>query len=224
MSLLRRWDFWLFLASVVLFAIWPRLDLAVADWYYDPDAGFLYRSEGWVYVVYKVFAHIHLWVLALLGWLWFASWHWARKGEVQLRRRLSFLLLVLVLGPGLLVNVVFKGEWGRARPVTVQELGGERLYTPPGVISDQCERNCSFVSGHAAMGFYPLALAWVFGLRRWLLVGVLLGGVVGAGRMMQGGHFFSDVIFAGWTVYGTALLCAWWLLGRTLVRVRGEVA
>lgn len=218
MSLLRRWDVWLFVASVLLFVFWPRLDLAIAAWYHDPLQGFLYSEQGWVYLVYKLFAHIHLWVILLLGWLWYASWRWARRGEVQLRRKLSFLLLALALGPGLLVNGVFKAEWGRARPVTVAELGGDRIFTPPGVISDQCERNCSFVSGHASMGFFPLVLAWVFGRRRWLLVGVASGALVGLGRMLQGAHFFSDVLFAGWTVYWTALLCAWWLFGRTRIR------
>jgi lipid A 4'-phosphatase len=217
MTILRRWDFWLFAATVLLFVIWPRLDLAVAAWYFDPQQGFVYAQQDWVIAVYKVFAHIHLWVILLLFWLWFTSWHWARKGEVLLRRKLSYLLLVLALGPGLLVNGVFKAEWGRARPATVSELGGERLYTPPGVVSDQCERNCSFVSGHASMGFFPLALAWVFGRRRWLWLGLASGALVGCGRMLQGAHFFSDVLFAGWSVYAVALLCAWWLFGRSRI-------
>lgn len=218
MTVLRRWDFWLFVACVLVFVAWPRLDLTVAGFYYDPVQGFLYDSQDWVILVYKVFAHIHLWVVLLLVWLWYASWRWARKGEVRLRRKIAFVLLVLALGPGLLVNGLFKAEWGRARPVTVTELGGDRFYTPPGVISDQCERNCSFVSGHASMGFFPLVLAWVFGMRRWLVLGMASGAVVGLGRMLQGAHFLSDVLFAGWVVYGTSLLCAWWLLGRCRVR------
>jgi len=217
MSWWRRWDLWLALASAVLFLAWPQLDLDAAAAWYTPGTGFTHHGDDWVQFSYRLFRHLHLAVFLGLVWLWLASRLWRGRAEAGLRRRLVFLLLVLLLGPGLLVNVVFKGEWGRARPHQVVEFGGQQAFTPALLPADQCERNCSFVSGHASMGFYLIALAWVFRDRRWLWAGILLGAYVGLGRMAQGGHFLSDVVFAFWSVYLTAMLCARWLLGHAAI-------
>lgn len=74
-------------------------------------------------------------------------------------------------------------------------------------------KNCSFVSGHAALGFYTIALAWVVRRRRrlWLAVGIGVGALVGLGRLLQGGHFLGDVVFAFWATYFSCVLVAWWL-------------
>ena len=39
-------------------------------------------------------------------------------------RAAVFLVLSLLLGPGLLVNVILKDNWGRPRPGSVVEFGG----------------------------------------------------------------------------------------------------
>ena len=41
--------------------------------------------------------------------------------------------------------------------------------------------------------------------RRALAAGVLYGMLMGLGRMIQGGHFLTDVIWAGCLVYSTGL-------------------
>ena len=111
----------------------------------------------------------------------------------------------------------FKAESGRARPAQTQQFGGDKQFTPAFVHSGQCQRNCSFVSGHAGMGFWFLAFAWVLGDRRWLYYGAAIGLAVGLGRVAQGAHFLSDVLFGYPVVYLSALLCARWLLGRWTV-------
>jgi lipid A 4'-phosphatase len=62
------------------------------------------------------------------------------------------------------------------------------------------------------MGFYFIAFAWVFRDRRWLWFGILLGAAVGLGRMLQGRHFLSDVVFAYWVVYASCVSLAALLL------------
>ncbi|MEY2621437.1 MAG: hypothetical protein RIT26_1257, partial [Pseudomonadota bacterium] len=130
------------------------------------------------------------------------------------RRALGFLLLTLLLGPGLLVNEVLKNHWGRARPAQVSAFGGAAQYTPPWQMSDQCDKNCSMSSGHAALGFYPLALSWVLRRQRrlWLGVGAFSGGLVGLGRILQGGHFLSDVLVSGAVVWLVCAVLSRWLL------------
>ncbi len=126
------------------------------------------------------------------------------------RRGWTFLLVALLLGPGLVVNLGLKDTWGRARPTYVQEFGGPRHYSHPLQPVNECKRNCAFVSGDAALGFFPMAGAFVCPRRRraWLAAGGLTGGVIGFWRIAAGGHFLSDVLFAGVVVYAVCALLA----------------
>ncbi|MFN3745435.1 MAG: phosphatase PAP2 family protein [Hyphomicrobiaceae bacterium] len=114
--------------------------------------------------------------------------------------RCWFMIAVLVVGPGVVTNLIFKDNFGRARPRDVIELGGTKVFSPPLLPAQECQRNCSFVCGEAASMFAPLfALVFLFPrYRRSLLLAALTTGLVaGAVRMMQGAHFLSDVLFAG---------------------------
>lgn len=112
-----------------------------------------------------------------------------------------FLFLLLAIGPGLLVNSVFKENWGRPRPRQVVEFGGDMPFLPVWQKGVAGEGN-SFASGHASIGFYTLAPFFVlrrrnrFWARVALAAGMTYGALMGAGRMVQGGHFFSDVVWA----------------------------
>jgi lipid A 4'-phosphatase len=72
--------------------------------------------------------------------------------------------------------------------------------TPALQPTNQCGRNCSFVSGEAASVFVPFYAAaavapqWAATL---LVVGTLAGFSAGCVRVVQGAHFLSDEVFAG---------------------------
>ena len=200
-----------FIACVVFFLIFPETDLAVARWFYDPASGFFLNDHFLVQTSYRVFADIHWFIFFLLLWLLFASWYWRKTAEVQLRKKLLFMLLVLILGPGLVVSAL-KDHAGRPRPSQVSEFNGASEFKPAFVVSQECDRNCSFVSGHAAIAFYMICLAWVLRDRRWLWAGIMLGSYAGIGRMAQGSHYLSDVVFSFWVVFGVCSLLANWLL------------
>ncbi|MDH4133924.1 MAG: phosphatase PAP2 family protein [Gammaproteobacteria bacterium] len=218
LALLRRHLVLILLAVPgVLLVAAPQLDLDVAALFYDPFEGFYLRPLAIIRFVYSSVSWISAGVLVgSLGTL-LASWttHRNREPVVRLRRPALYLLLVMLLGPGLLVNSVFKDQWGRARPSQVQEFGGAKQFTRAAIPADQCEKNCSFVSGHASVGFYFLALAFLQSRRRalWLTLGTTLGLGVGFVRIVQGGHFLSDVLFSGIVVYLTA-----WLLHTLMFR------
>jgi membrane-associated phospholipid phosphatase len=80
----------------------------------------------------------------------------------------------------------------------------------------ECPSNCSFVSGHAALGFSLVAFAFLFppgDMRRRVTVAALaIGTVIGLGRIAQGAHFLSDVVYAGLLVYGTTAALYWWIV------------
>ena len=117
----------------------------------------------------------------------------------------AFVVAALALGPGLVVNTLLKDNWGRPRPSTIAEFFGPNHYVPPLLPSDQCSDNCSFPSGHAALGFWLVAFAFL-APPPWRRVAVLaalgFGGGVGLIRIAQGGHFLSDVAFSGVIVVG----------------------
>lgn len=114
-------------------------------------------------------------------------------------RRVAFLVLSFATGPGLLVNLLLKEYWGRARPNDIVDFGGTALFTPALLPADQCPTNCSFVSGDVAIAFAYVALALVLPLR-WRPLGVAAALALGTGiaalRVLQGAHFLSDVVFA----------------------------
>lgn len=128
------------------------------------------------------------------------------KDLVKYRSRSAFLFLLLIIGPGLIVNVLLKDHLGRARPKEIVEFKGTHQYTEMWQ-KGEAGKNSSFPSGHASAAFYLLA-PW-FLLRKknrffatcFLVLGLTYGSLVGIARIMQGGHFLSDVVWAGGLVY-----------------------
>ena len=198
-----RIDLLMLAACVALFTVFPTLDLDVAALMYDPASGFRWGDAPLVQLSYQIFkAKVIGWVVIGLLLYSLAAW-FGRRIPAARRRAALFLLLMIIAGPILLVNSGLKDHWGRARPIQVTQFGGERIYTPPLVPATQCDKNCSFVSGHAAAGFALIGVYWVTRRRRWLVAGIALGSAVGLGRMLQGAHFLSDIVFAFWAVYLT---------------------
>lgn len=188
----------------VIFAVWPSVDITVSRYFLLADGSFWLshsvfaediRMPIWLAsVALAVFSGVMLCVSLLRGALAKTSW-----------RLWAFIATTYLLGPGLLVNVILKQNWGRARPVTIVDFGGDKLFTPPFEIADQCAGNCSFVSGEAASAaVMAIVLAICFGgaaAKQWRLVAYVGFGAVfilASGlRVATGRHFLSDVIFAG---------------------------
>ena len=101
----------------------------------------------------------------------------------------------------IIINLFFKGFWGRARPGETIQLGGEENFTPWYIISDACNTNCSFVSGDAAIGFTIIALYFITKRNIFFWMSIILGGALGSIRIMEGGHFLSDVVMAASIIY-----------------------
>ena len=184
------------------------LDLRVARRFFVPGAGWpVGADEPWRFL--KHYGVVPAWIVAVGALaVWVASF--ARPRQLQ-RRAAMFLVFVMVLGPGVLVNDVFKEQWGRPRPRDLVEFGGHREYVAP-LIKSPRDHGGSFASGHAATGFYLLTPYFLLRRRRpWLAAGVFVtglvyGSLVGFARVVQGAHFASDVLWALGIVYLTALM------------------
>ncbi|OIQ86187.1 PAP2 superfamily protein [mine drainage metagenome] len=195
---------------------WP--DLTVSGWFYRPGAGFYLRDLPLFRFILRDMPPLLLGGVALLL-VW--SLLRPRLGAAAARlpglggRAVLYLLLSLGLGPGLLVNALLKAHWGRARPVQITVFGGHAHYTPPLLPADQCFSNCSFSSGHGALGFWVLALALLTPprLRRVMVaLALMFGLLVGATRVIQGGHFLSDTVFSAFAVCLIDLWLWRWML------------
>jgi len=196
------------LAAVAI--LFPGIDLAVSALFYTPGEGFLERDSAFAALVHGSTGWLLLVVNPILVALWLAR----RRGWLGRARPsgpdLAYLLLVLALGPGLLVNVLLKEHWGRARPIDCQEFGGTQVFTPAFLPSDQGGR--SFPSGHAAGSAYWVVVVLILASRRrGLWLGVALGYtlLVAWARLAAGGHFLSDIL-ASW---GILALLAYGLRG-----------
>ena len=202
----------------VLFGVYPRLDLAISALFFVPHGGFFrVNVQPWVmnsraaarWLTALIFAPV---CLAIIGKL-----IWPQRRMLIGGRAALFLALTMALGPGILTNVILKDHWGRARPIDVTEFGGTYHFTPWWDPRGDCPANCSFVAGEPSSAFWTLAPA-ALAPPQWRLLAyggaLVFGGAVGLLRIGAGGHFFTDVVFAGvliflliWAMHG--LLFRW---------------
>ena len=142
---------------------------------------------------------------------------WPRRATPISARAALFLVLSLALGPGLLVNLVLKEHWSRPRPGMVTEFGGDYIFKPWWDPRGTCDSNCSFVSGETSSAVWMAAPALMLP-SPWRYLGLAAAAFYAATfafiRLLAGGHFLSDVIFAAvftgllmWGVHG--LLFRW---------------
>ena len=202
----------------VLFGVYPRLDLAISALFYNAHKDlFEVNAQPWArhsrdaarWLTALIFAPAGL---AIVGNLLMPG----RRMLIGFRAAL-FLVLTMALGPGILANVILKDHWGRARPIDVGEFGGAHHFTAWWDPRGDCPENCSFIAGEPSGAFWTMAPA-ALAPPQWRLLAyggaLVFGSAVGLLRIAGGGHFFTDVVFAGvfmfvliWLTHG--LLFRW---------------
>ncbi len=193
--------------ATAVFAV-GGLDVAAARLFYRPELVdpwpvasrplwlMFYRSAPWVTGSLAV-AGVGLLVAGSI-----------RRASARLRLYGIFIMLCVTLGPGLVVNGILKDHWGRPRPRQIVEFGGRLPYVPP--LLPARTHGKSFPCGHCSVGYLYAAGWWVWrrSRPRWaaasLAAGVVLGTLLGIGRMAAGGHFVSDAVWAGLIAFWVA--------------------
>jgi lipid A 4'-phosphatase len=202
----------------IVFAITPGLDLAVASHFH---AIAVRESMPRLYRAIEVARSLEPVVTALAVAPAIAvlviKMFWPKRPTPMPARAALFVVLSLVLGPGLVVNAVLKDHWSRPRPGMVTALGGDMAFKPWWDPRGACQANCSFVSGETSSAVWLAAPALLLPVpwRYAALGGVAVyASAVAFMRLLLGGHFLSDVIFSAiftglviWTVHG--LLFRW---------------
>lgn len=190
------WQIPLFLAILLL--PWAgSIDVHVASYFVGPDMRF--HAPKWCSYVYTygpLFGQtLFVTSCLLIGYglltkrfsLWFYS---------------CYICLTLIISGGLIGHILCKQFWPRPRPSQSLQFGGKYPYCHPlcryqGHVEKRLK---SMPSGHATWGFYFITLFFVgrrlknkpltiAGLGLSLLFGCLLS----FGRIVQGGHYLSDV-------------------------------
>lgn len=205
------------IAFMMIFAPWSAdVDLMVSSYFYHSgsfDKSLFFRFiydygiiPGWIILLSAV--------LSLIGSLFILRYK-------KLRTAAVYLILTLAIGSGVIIHGVLKDHWGRPRPKQSIEFGGNQpfraFYEPH--FNQSAEPSKSFPSGHASMGFYFFSLIFLgYHYREksifWLgiILTVLLGILLSAARIAQGGHFLSDILFSALIMWLTALFLYQWLL------------
>jgi lipid A 4'-phosphatase len=188
-----QWTLAGFLITALLLRYFPGIDLAVSKLFFDEA---FHSSTNWWAKDSRKAVDWFLSVSIVSAVAAFIFNRWAGRNLWDMHgRKVCYLLLVLAIGAGLVVNVMLKDHFGRARPRDIVEFGGPKQFTPAFVISHECARNCSFPSGEAAAAFFSLALATALRRKRALfLAGILFATLVSLSRLAVGAHFFSDIL------------------------------
>jgi lipid A 4'-phosphatase len=189
--------------------IWTSLDIHLAELFLSSTGQTTTANTWWwVSLINGYTPFLFRILLGVSAVLWVVLWMFRRSRSWQFI--LAFIVIAGAVGPGFLVNSVVKDNWHRARPFQVEQFGGESRFTRAGVITDQCQKNSSFVSGHVACGFFFASLMLIDRRRRytWAIVGALLGVAIGFSRIAAGAHWLSDELWAipitllsGWLVW-----------------------
>jgi lipid A 4'-phosphatase len=206
---LLRLRLWLaFSAVLAVFTLWPGLDLWVSGLFYRKDSGFwLAGNLAMAEARQQIWDLVLLVLFVALGASLLCCWRRGRALWGIPQRVWLFVVALYLIGPGIVVNLILKSHWGRARPADVLEFGGTAHFTAPLERAGQCLSNCSFVSGEGS-GVMALAISLMVLLSAALprlhrgdrvtaqvILGVLI--TVGAGmRVMTGRHFLSDTLLS----------------------------
>ena len=200
------------LAAALVPTVWPALDLQAAALFAAPAGPLHGLSWWWIQPVndYVPAVFRALLIVAALAWLVLRGPQWQHA-----RYALVFFVVAGIVGPGVTVNSGVKDHWNRARPYEVQNFGGVAHFTRATQITDQCDANCSFVSGHVACGIFLVSLGLVHRRRQriWAAVGVASGLLIGLARMQDMAHWLSDVLWA-FPITLMASWIVWKILGR----------
>ncbi|HKS57621.1 MAG TPA: phosphatase PAP2 family protein [Steroidobacteraceae bacterium] len=212
-----------FAVASLLLTLFPRLDINVSRLFFDN--GFYLQQRWWTTLAHESMGYfLGISLAAVIG-----LYVWNKLAKCTLcgvdGKRVVYVFLVLIVGAGLIVNVVLKDNFGRARPRDIAEFGGAQVYTPPFVASHACAKNCSFSSGEAAGGFFAIAVAWALGRRRALVAaGVGVGAFVSFCRVASGAHFFSDTVVSFFVMLLVADIFYYYLLSAEREKVAERAA
>jgi len=217
--------FFLFGGLLVLPALWPEADLLASGLFYSAGQGFALADHWFFLSIHDLAFFAPRFLGVLLAVL--AIFAWRKKTPFLDSKGCVFLLLALLIGPGLVANAGFKDHWGRARPREITAFGGSASFSSPlAPRFNDARPNGSFVSGDGAFGFFLPFFAYVAprrSSRRVFWLGMAAGALFGFGRVAMGAHFLSDVVYAAFFMLLTGAILHAAMFGRAETKARWKL-
>jgi len=192
--------FFLFLLIGCLFiTVGPSLDLYVAGLFYKGASQFYLQSFDILSIFFRdiflPFILIYILIVPVVGY--FIKIDRLYFGYKFSLKEIFLIWVSQIICVLIFTNLILKNLWGRARPNDILELGGQENFSIWYKLSDACDTNCSFVSGDASVGFSVIILYFITKKNIFIYFSIIFGFLLGLVRIMAGGHFLSDVFFAG---------------------------
>ena len=199
-----KYNFVFFLFNTIFFLIFPQIDIFFSKLFFyeglflDHYIEFIRGFRSFLKTSMIIFPILCLFYFLIL--IINSKQKILNETNYKVLRK-KIILLGFIIGPiigcGLISNMYFKDTWGRARPINIEEFGGSKIYTPPFFKSDQCERNCSWISGEASAAFsFLVGTVMIRKNGFFLFFNLIFGILVIFVRLSMGGHFLSDNLFA----------------------------
>tara|TARA_B100000686_G_C16538571_1_gene836177 strand:- start:100 stop:810 length:711 start_codon:yes stop_codon:yes gene_type:complete len=184
----------------IFFFLFPRIDIFFSNVFFIDNE---FISEKLIFIkTLRSFLKTFMIIIPLVSLFFLIICFVDKKQKINLKlsKRVKCACFGLIIGPivgsGLIANFYFKDQWGRARPVQIEEFGGDKVYSPPFVKSDQCLKNCSWISGETSAAFSFFVGVIILKSPIFIWINLILGFLVFFCRISMGGHFLSDNIFA----------------------------
>ena len=189
------------------------LDRQIAHWFFDEQQGIFPLRRTWLFENLLHHSMKQASYLAVAGALYVC--YLGYRGALDWLPPRNALLAALGMALIPLGITILKQLISRHCPWDMVDFGGYAPYlrlldTPPTTI----KAGVCFPAGHASAGF--LWVVWGVALRPagrglarlGLLAGLLLGGLLGAGRMAQGAHFLSHTLWSLWFAWTLSVVLA----------------
>lgn len=213
----RRW----LTTPLAMLLLLPALELTdidrhVSSWFFDAAAqSFPWRHS---FVLDTVMHHWAKYAVLLVTAIVAAMllFTWIAPALRRKRALLLFIVLALALAP--LTVTAMKQVTDRPCPWDLAEFGGSMPYTHLFATREQPHaRGLCFPAGHASTGFALLAFYFAAYRERRLRLarialgaGITAGMLLGLGRVTQGAHFLSHVLWSGLVCW--LVMCALYAL------------
>ena len=188
-----------FIFFFIFFLVFPEFDIYFSSLFYENNK---FISEKIIFIkslrTFLKDLMVLIPIVALIILL--VNFLKKKKSKTFLNLRVKMSLIGLIIGPivgsGIIANWYFKDQWGRARPVQITEFGGDKYFTQAFVKSNQCEKNCSWISGESSAAFSFFVGTLILKNPLFFFLNLVFGIIVSFCRISMGGHFLSDNLFA----------------------------
>ena len=193
----------IFLITIIFLSIGSTLDIVVGNLFYKENQAFVLQSFSYITIlarkIFLPFLILYILVIPIISlYLPINKIYFNYKFNLK---KILFLWISVIFNIIIVVNLLLKNLWGRARPNDILQLGGKENYTPWFKVSDACSSNCSFVSGDASVGFALIGLFFLTKNKNFYWLALFSGFFLGTIRVLEGGHFLSDIIIAGFLIF-----------------------